>query len=429
MRSFRQVTRAIAAGLPVLVFVALGVAPARAQTLIHRYSFNGDVKDSVGTAKGKLIGTGVTLDSSTLETNGAAVFSGAGTSGASPSYISLPMTAVDGLQNATVEIFTTDFNPPANAGDEPGGQYQTLFALSSKYGTQTDADGNYVLLTPNFGAQGIGLSESTGGAAPATFASHDPLPDWMTNHVIDLVFSGFDGIGSTGYETIYLDGQLIAQGSNAYSFADVAAGTGGVSVCGIGGGSPYDDPNFSGSIDEVRIYDDALTQAQIAANVASGPAKPLPLIEDAGFETPSVGSSFQFNPTGSAWTFTGQSGIVGDGSKWGKVNAPDGTQAAIVQGDGATLGSILQQVYFPLAGSYEITYESAQRGGYVGEPLQLSIDGVNVGTPQSPKSTAYGLKTTAAFTVTAGVHSIEFSATNNTGDHVTLIDSLSVIAS
>lgn len=247
---------------------AIGItctAPSSAQALIHRYSFNGNAKDSVGTADGTVVGS-VTL-ATAPGVNGAAIFPG-GTSSTSPSYIQLPTSSVSALQNATVEVFTTNFAVPKDVQGQPGGKFQALFAAGTSYGNLT----NYAILCPNRDGAGIGIGTRANNAAETVVTSHDPLPAMYGNHVVDLVFSGFSTVGSTGVETIYLDGVQVAQGATVNSFARVAAGTGGITTVGIGGGSPFNDPTFIGAMCEVRIFDGSLTASQIAANVNAGPA-------------------------------------------------------------------------------------------------------------------------------------------------------------
>ncbi len=42
-----------------------------------------------------------------------------------------------------------------------------------------------------------------------------------------------------------------------------------------------------------------------------------PTLANPSFETPSLGSGYVYTPTGAGWTFTGSSGIQGNGSAWG----------------------------------------------------------------------------------------------------------------
>src|SRR5262249_46003945 len=88
----------------------------------------------------------------------------------------------------------------------------------------------------------------------------------------------------------------------------------------------------------------------------------LPVLQDPGFEQPLVGTgafnSFQYNPSGSQWTFDIGSGVAGNGSAFtaGNPAAPDGTQVAFLQGT----GSFSQSVALA-AGAYTISFSAAQR--------------------------------------------------------------------
>ena len=262
-------------------FCALTVLPIGAQTLTHRYSFNGDAKDSVGTANGTVVG-GVTIqtDPNGIGLNGEANFPG-GNSNNNPAYISLPVSTVSSLQNATIEMYTTNFN-------STGGAFQALFSVGSKYNGSSQV--NYSNLSPNRGGAGIGTGARINSGAETVIASIDPLPDGYENHVLDLVYSGFTTIGSVGTETIYLDGSPVAQGQTKFSFAQIAAGTGGIGTVGIGGGSPFNDPTFVGGMNEFRIYNGALTAAQINLNIDSGPG----VVAVGVATTPAPSSAFVF---------------------------------------------------------------------------------------------------------------------------------------
>jgi hypothetical protein len=255
---------ALTKALPTAALAVWMLAPCHGQSLLHRYSFNGNANDSVGTAHGAVVGSVSIVPA--WGANGTAIFTG-GTSSSGPGYIRLPVTAVSGLQNATIEIFTANFSTPLDVYGQAGGYFQALFSVAGAYGSLT----NYSILSPNRSGAGIGLGTRSDGAAENVIVSPDPLPVSYGNHVVHLVFSGFGGIGATGVAAVYLDGVKVAQGATVYSFAKVAAGAGGISVVGIGGGSPFNDPTFRGSMSEVRIYNGALNAAQIAANVAMGP--------------------------------------------------------------------------------------------------------------------------------------------------------------
>ena len=82
---------------------------------------------------------------------------------------------------------------------------------------------------------------------------------------------------------------------------------------------------------------------------------------DTGFESPSVGTgsygSFQYDPTGGPWVFTGSAGLSGNASGFTSANpaAPEGTQVAFLQGT----GSVSQTIAALAAGSYQISVSAA----------------------------------------------------------------------
>ena len=153
-------------------------------------------------------------------------------------------------------------------------------------------------------------------------------------------------------------------------------------------------------------------------------------ILDPGFENPSQGtggSAYQYDPTGTAWSFSGTAGVAGNGSGFtaGNPNAPQGSQVAFLQ----ATGTISQVVNFPAAGSYQISVSAAQRGnfGTSDEEVQVLVDGTVVGTI-TPARTSYATYTTAAFNVTAGSHTITFVGVDPTGaDYTALLDQASIL--
>ena len=80
------------------------------------------------------------------------------------------------------------------------------------------------------------------------------------------------------------------------------------------------------------------------------------------------------------------------------------------------------------AGTYSVSFYAARRAyqGSVAQPLQLSIDGIAIGAPISPASTAFALYTSASFTVSAGSHTLRFTTTNDSGDNTTFVDAVTL---
>ncbi|MGZ3353985.1 MAG: C2 family cysteine protease [Isosphaeraceae bacterium] len=151
---------------------------------------------------------------------------------------------------------------------------------------------------------------------------------------------------------------------------------------------------------------------------------------DPGFENPSKGtggSAYQYDPKGSAWSFSGSAGLAGNGSGFtsGNPNAPQGSQVAFLQKTG-TISQVVN--FFPAAGSYQISVSAAQRGnfGTSNEEVQVEVDGTVVGTI-TPASTSYATYTTASFNVTAGSHTSTFVGVDPTGkDYTAFLDQVSI---
>ena len=153
-----------------------------------------------------------------------------------------------------------------------------------------------------------------------------------------------------------------------------------------------------------------------------------PALGDPGFEQAQVGN-YQYNPSGSAWTFSSNSGLAADDSGFtaGNGPAPQGSQVAFLQ----SYGTIMQSVAGWGAGSYTLSFYTAQRGNQASsaEDFEVLVDGNVVGTFK-PVGPVYQFVTTASFTVTAGSHAIEFLGLDSVGgDNTALIDAVTVAVS
>jgi hypothetical protein len=120
------------------------------------------------------------------------------------------------------------------------------------------------------------------------------------------------------------------------------------------------------------------------------------------------------------------SGLTGNSNPFTKdnPNAPEGTQVAFLQGAD---GTISQSVTF-VAGTYAVHFLAAQRGTFNqgGQTFRVLVDGNVVGT-FTPSSASYAVYKTAAFTVTAGPHTLTFEGQNpKDGDNTAFIDMVSV---
>ena len=152
-----------------------------------------------------------------------------------------------------------------------------------------------------------------------------------------------------------------------------------------------------------------------------------PAIPNFSFETPGLGSGFQYNPSGGSWAFSGGSpsgsGIAGNGSGFSNPNAPLGTQAALVQ----ELGTISQSLSgFTPGKTYTLSYLAAQRNlANGGESWNVKIDSTVIQS-NSPGGTSYAAYT-ASFTATAATHTLTFVGTDLAGnDNTVFLDNVSL---
>jgi hypothetical protein len=160
-------------------------------------------------------------------------------------------------------------------------------------------------------------------------------------------------------------------------------------------------------------------------------------ISDGSFESPGLAAkTYQYLPNGSPWQFLGGAGVTNNGSNFtiGNPKAPDGTQVAFLQ----SAGSATQSLYLD-AGSYSLSFSAAQRASNPHyEVIEVLVDGGSVGTiiptistnPSSGNTVyPYGPCQTANFTVTAGMHNVEFLGSNPLGgDNTAFIDEVAITA-
>jgi hypothetical protein len=149
---------------------------------------------------------------------------------------------------------------------------------------------------------------------------------------------------------------------------------------------------------------------------------------DAGFELPFVGigtpDAFQYNPSGSPWTFTDLAGVAGNcsGLTAGNPNAPEGTQVAFLQ----DFGSVSQAVYFP-AGTYALSLWAGQwAGNSSSQSVQVQVDGAAVST-FTPADTTYAPFTSDSFTLADGSHTVSFAGLDPDGqENIAFLDQVGV---
>jgi 1-phosphatidylinositol phosphodiesterase len=192
-------------------------------------------------------------------------------------------------------------------------------------------------------------------------------------------------------------------------------------------GTSYTDSSVVAGVTYYYVVSGLRASAESADSAqASVTAQPL---SNFGFETPSV-PNFQYNPSGGSWTFSGSSGngsgIVANGSAFHNPNAPQGTQAALIQ----KYGTISQALSNLISGkTYTVTFSAAQRGAQNngGESWNVAIDNTVIKSFNPGASATSYVDYTATFTASATTHTLSFVGTDlATGDNTVFIDNVRI---
>lgn len=227
------------------VCTANDVAPAG--SLLHRYSFSGTgltATDSVGTQNGT-IEPGATLDG-----NGLLVLDG------SSGYVDLPNKLISVLTDVTLVTWAKFLG---------GAGYERIFDFGVGVG-ENDTSGqgvSYVAVAPYGGTSRLLMLARKDAASPEVQIPSDADINDQQEHQVALVFA------SMSRAELYLDGKLLGRTAITFSLSDI------VDVNDWLGRSQWvNDHYFNGSIDEFRIYGQALTPCAIQALDAAGPDAP-----------------------------------------------------------------------------------------------------------------------------------------------------------
>ncbi len=141
-------------------------------------------------------------------------------------------------------------------------------------------------------------------------------------------------------------------------------------------------------------------------------------ILNSSFETPDLSGlgrlAYEYNPTGAGWTFLAYSGVARNGSDFEAAPAPDGSQVAFSQGDGA----FSQEVSgFQSGVVYSVVFSSAQRrtnsaNNLYPQTFDVFLNSDLIGSYQ-PTGTSFAGYSTVSFAVPAsGSYTLKFVGTN-----------------
>jgi hypothetical protein len=219
------------------MLVATGVGRA---DLVHRWSFNGDTKDSVG-GKDAILNGGAKVDTNNLILDGV------------DSYALLPIgNTLINLNSYTIEGWAT------------WGAFQNPWSRIFDFGNDTLEN---MFLTPRNGNNHtVRYAITIGGAAgEQDTETLSPFPVGTETHFAISVDA------SAGISALYINGQIQAMEFGVQvtpSMFSMAPPNNYL------GKSQYNDPYFLGMIDEFRVYNNALSPDDVAASFQAGPDAP-----------------------------------------------------------------------------------------------------------------------------------------------------------
>ena len=215
--------------------------------LTHWYTFNtGTGEDLAGDADINLV-NGATIQADQVVLANSGVTSG---QSATVQYLSLPTTALPTSGPLTIVTWFTTTN---------SADWTRVFDIGNQTGSNGDS---YLFFSPQSGFNDSRLVLSPGGGAGnERIASTSASDNGLERMVAAVVDSATDTL------RLYLDGAEVA--TAPLNGADIGSITKSVAYFGR---SLYNaDPGFTGSINEIRIYDEALSASAIAAQATAGP--------------------------------------------------------------------------------------------------------------------------------------------------------------
>jgi len=171
------------------------------------------------------------------------------------------------------------------------------------------------------------------------------------------------------------------------------------------------------------------TGCNVNATAVACKATDIALV-NTGFESPAASiSDFNYNYALTGWTLTGTSAAAVYGSAWNSADPPGNQSVALQGAPGNTLGAA-SQAFTAVAGTYQVSFYAAQRTGYNNptggvQPVKISIDGTAIATV-TPTSSTFAQYTTPSFAMATGSHTLSFSATTNSVDLTTFIDTVAI---
>ena len=220
------------------LMVVAGLSTSSFAGLVSRYSFTADANDSMGPRHAQLKGTAAVTD-------GKLRLDGAG-------WAELPGGLVTPLASATVEAWFTY---------QRNGSYVRVFDFGNTNAKGQGAFCWYFSPDCPAGSRTV-FSNTDPGFTYEETIDHTRLPENVPTHVVVV----YDGPAKKA--RLYLDDRLIGERNMTVKLAEI-----GTQHLYLGKSSYNSDKLLRASIDEFRVYDDAMTDLQRRLNGQLGPDK------------------------------------------------------------------------------------------------------------------------------------------------------------
>ncbi len=222
-----------------------------AQTLLHRYSFTRDASDSVGGANGTLVGNAYTA-------NGMLNLPGGGNSDNPSGYVSLPNGIVADDTSITVECWLTD------NGGLTWAEAWCFGDSAADPGAGPTSGTAYISLIPRSGEGDFRAAFNlTGSDEVDVIDSAGALPLGTEEYAV-VTYNAADATA-----TLYLNGAEVGIATISTNLAPSNYGQ--TFNDWLGRDEFGGDPMFAGSIDELRIWNGAVSPSYIALSAQAGP--------------------------------------------------------------------------------------------------------------------------------------------------------------
>jgi hypothetical protein len=354
----------------------LTVVPVSPPVLGHRYSFTADASDSIGGANGTLV------NNATIS-NGALKLPGQYTSGSTTcSYGALPNGIVSNCTSITIETWLTD-----TAGATWAEAWS--FGDSSAGAGNPPGSGTYYLgLIPHSGPGDLRVAFNNDQSELDVIDAGTPLPLNQEEYVVVT----YDAPSTTA--RLYLNGVQV--GVNTSVTTDHAPANLGITFNDWLGRDQFGaDPTFQGSIDELRIWNGAVSPLYLAVSTVAGPNVVVTNLvpTSVGISVSTSMAEGQTQQAGAAANFLQAAGvqITGSITNWTSSNpgvlTVNGSGLVTAVGSGsATLGGTFAGVTgtspaitVPPSGPIITRQPAANETLLAGGTLNVSV--ANIGTP------------------------------------------------